>query len=302
MRVSQAIGSVLVDSGIEAFFGLAGSGNFAVLSALHAEGAAFYSSRHECGAVMMADGYARASRKVGVASVHQGPGFTNTLTGLAEAAKARTPLIVLAADIPTGTLWSNFKVDQAALAATVGAIPERVRGPETAAADTARALRRAQTERRPVVLGIPIDVVEEHCPDGPPAVPHWPPLKPPGPAEGSVAAVADLLALSHRPAIVAGQGAALANAREALEALGDRVGAVLATSAMGHGLFTGSPYSVGIAGGFSSSLAARLLGRADVVLAFGASLNHWTVRHGSLFPSDAHVVQVDLDEEAIGRL
>src|SRR5215216_5636607 len=171
MRVSEAIGRVLVDSSIEAFFGLAGSGNFAVLSALHAEGAAFYSS-HECGAVMMADGYARASRKLGVASVHQGPGFTNTLTGLAEAAKARTPLIVLAADIPAGTLWSNFKVDQAALAATVGAIPERVRGPETAAADTARALRRAQTERRPVVLSIPIDVVEEHSSGGSPAIPY----------------------------------------------------------------------------------------------------------------------------------
>ena len=92
MRVSQAIGRVLVDGGIEAFFGLAGSGNFAVMNALKAAGAAFYSSRHECGAVMMADGYARASRKVGVASVHQGPGFTNTLTGLTEAAKARTPL------------------------------------------------------------------------------------------------------------------------------------------------------------------------------------------------------------------
>ena len=302
MRVSQAIGRVLVDGGIEAFFGLAGSGNFAVLNALNAAGAAFYSSRHECGAVMMADGYARASRKVGVASVHQGPGFTNTLTGLAEAAKARTPLIVLAADIPTGTLWSNFKVDQASLAATVGAIPERVRGPETAAADTARALRRAQTERRPVVLSIPIDVVEEDCPDGPPAVPHWPPLEAPGPAEGSVAAVADLLALSHRPAIVAGQGAALANAREALEVLGDRVGAVLATSAMGHGLFTGNPYCVGIAGGFSSSLAIRLLGEADVVLAFGASLNYWTVRHGNLFSSTARVVQVDLEADAIGRV
>jgi thiamine pyrophosphate-dependent acetolactate synthase large subunit-like protein len=302
VRVSETIGRVLVDSGIEAFFGLAGSGNFAVLSALHEGGAAFYSSRHECGAVMMADGYARASGKVGVVSVHQGPGFTNTLTGLTEVAKAGTPLLVLAADIPTGTLWSNFKVDQAALAATVGAIPERVRGPETAAADAARALRRAQTERRPVVLSVPINLVEEHFPEGPPPFPHWPPLEPPGPSEVSVAAVADLLALAHRPAIVAGQGAALAGAREALEALGDRVGAVLATSAMGHGLFTGNPYCVGIAGGFSSSLAARLLGRADIVLAFGASLNHWTVRHGSLFSTEAHVVQVDLDEEAVGRL
>src|ERR671912_429630 len=155
MRVSQAIGRVLVDGGTETFFGLAGSGNFAVMNALKAAGTAFYSSRHECGAVMMADGYARASGKVGVASVHQGPGFTNTLTGLAEAAKARTPLIVLAADIPIGTLWSNFKVDQAALAATVGAIPERVRGPETAAADTARAppLQTRARRSRPWEIG-----------------------------------------------------------------------------------------------------------------------------------------------------
>src|SRR5918994_6177320 len=300
MRVSQAIGRVLVDGGIEAFFGLAGRGTFAVMTGQKGAGPAFYPPRHECGAVMMADGYARACGKVGVASVHQGPGFTNSLTGLTEAAKARTPLLVLAADIPAGMLWSNFKVDQATIVATLGAIPERVRGPETAAADAVRALRRTQTERRPVVLSVPIDVVEEYCPEGSQAVPHWPPLEPPLPSDASVAAVADLLALSHRPAIVAGQGAALAG--DALEALGDRVGAVLATSTMGHGLFTGNPYNVGIAGGFSSSLAMRLLGSADVVLAFGASLNHWTVRHGDLFSPEARVVQVDLDEEAIGRL
>src|ERR671917_1244656 len=152
MRVSQAIGRVLVDGGIEAFFGLAGSGNFAVMNALKAAGAVFYSARHECGAVMMADGYARASGRVGVASVHQGPGFTNTLTGLTEAAKNRTPLLMLAADTPAETLWSNFKIDQGALATTAGAIAERVRGAETAAEDATRALRRAQVERRPVVL------------------------------------------------------------------------------------------------------------------------------------------------------
>ena len=302
MRVSEVIGRVLVDGGVEAFFGLAGSGNFAVLNALNEAGAPFYSSRHETGAVMMADGYARASGKPGVASVHQGPGFTNSLTGLTEAAKARTPLVLLAADIPAGTLWSNFKVDQGFLAATLGAIPERVRSPDTAATDTARALRRAQTERRPVVLSIPIDLVEKDCPEDSTDVPTWPPLDPPVPSESSVAAVVDLLASSRRPAIVAGRGAVLAGARGSLEALGDRVGAVLATSAMGHGLFAGSPYSLGIAGGFSSSLAMRLLGEADVVLAFGASLNHWTVRHGRLFSPGAQIVQVDLEPQAIGRV
>src|SRR5215218_275307 len=300
MRVSEAIGKVLVESGVEAFFGLAGSGNFAVLNALHEAGATFYSSWHETGAVMMADGYARASGKPGVASVHQGPGFTNSLTGLTEAAKARTPLVLLAADIPAGTLWSNFKVDQGSLATTLGAIPERVRSPDTAAADTARAMRRAQTERRPVVLSIPIDLVEKPCLEDSTEIPSWPSLDAPLPSEGSVASVVDMLASSRRPAIVAGRGAALAGAR--LEALGDWVGAVLATSAMGHGLFAGNPYSLGIAGSFSSSLAMKLLGEADVVLAFGASLNHWTMRHGRLFSPEARVVQVDLEPEAIGRV
>jgi thiamine pyrophosphate-dependent acetolactate synthase large subunit-like protein len=302
MKVAEVIGRTLADRGVEAFFGLVGSGNFAVTNALHAAGAAFYSSRHECGAIMMADGYARASGGVGVCTVHQGPGFTNTLTGLTEAAKSRTPLVLIAADTPAGTLWSNFKIDQSAFAETAGAVAERVRSPETAAEDAARALRRAQVERRPVVLNVPIDLPEKLCPDGLPAPPDGPALQPPRPSERSVAEVADLLEASSRPVIVAGRGAALAGGREALEALGERIGALLTTSAVGNGLFAGNPYSLGIAGGFSSPLAIELLARADAVLAFGASLNRWTTRHARLFPHDARVVQVDLDEEAIGAL
>jgi thiamine pyrophosphate-dependent acetolactate synthase large subunit-like protein len=302
MQVSEAIGGALADRGVDVFFGLVGSGNFTVTNALHAAGAVYYSARHEGGAVMMAYGYARTCGKIGVVSVHQGPGFTNTLTSLTEAAKSRTPLLVLAADTPAEALWSNFKIDQAALATTAGAIAEHVRGTKTAAEDVVRSLRRTQVERRPVVLNIPINVVEAFCADNSLAIPDGPVLEPPVPSDRSAAEVADLLASSDRPVIVAGRGAALAGAREALEALGDQVGALLATSAVGHGLFAGHPYCVGIAGGFSSSLAVQLLSEADVVLAFGASLNHWTVRHGRLFSPSAKIVQVDLDEEAIGAL
>ncbi|ABG05201.1 thiamine pyrophosphate enzyme-like TPP binding region [Rubrobacter xylanophilus DSM 9941] len=301
MRVCQAIGQVLADRGVEVFFGLVGSGNFTVVDALQKAGAKFYSARHECGAVMMADGYARASGKVGVCSTHQGPGFTNALTGLTEAAKNRTPLLLLAADTPPETLWSNFKIDQGAIAERAGAVAERVRSPETAAEDTARALRRTQVERRPVVLNIPINLAEMPCPDEP-QMPDVPELEPPRPGERSVARAADLLETSERPVILAGRGAVLSGARKELEALAERVGALLATTAMGHGLFAGNPYCVGIAGGFSSPLAVELLSRVDLVLAFGASLNRWTVRHGRLFPPEARVVQVDLDEEAIGAL
>src|SRR5207244_3964187 len=125
---------------------------------------------------------------------------------------------------------------------------------------------------------------------------------PPAPAPEGIAAVVDLLEQSQRPVILAGRGAALAGAAPALQALGERLGAVLATSGGAHGLFTGVPTSVGIAGGFSSPLAFELLGQADLVLAFCASLNHWTTHKGTLFADDTRIVQIDLDGEALGAL
>ena len=129
-----------------------GSGNLAVTNAIVAAGGRFFSSRHETGALCMADGYARVSGRLGVASVHQGPGLTNAITGLTEAAKSRTPVVLLAADTPAVQIRSNFKIDQDALVESVGAVAERVHGPASAVADTARAVRRAVVERRAVVL------------------------------------------------------------------------------------------------------------------------------------------------------
>src|SRR4051794_38198754 len=143
--------------GGRAAFGGLGSGTFAATRALHGAGAASHHARHENGAICMADGYARVSGRVGVCSVHQGPGFTNAMTGLTEAAKSRTPLLLLAGEAPAAAQASNFRLDQAALATTVGAAAERVHSGASAAEDTSRALRRAQVERRPVLLSMPLD-------------------------------------------------------------------------------------------------------------------------------------------------
>ena len=299
MNAAEAVGRTLASLGVRDAFGVLGSGNFVATQALHAAGAAFHHARHEGGAISMADGYARVSGRVGVCSVHQGPGFTNALTGLTEAAKSRTPLLVLAGEAPRAAIRSNFAIDQPGLAATLGAVPERIHSGATAAADTARALRRARVERRPVVLNMPLDVQGEPAPGGaPPGMLREPDR--PAPAPEAVAEVAALIAAARRPAIVAGRGAVLAGAREPLERLGEAIGAVLATSAMGHGLFEGSAWAVGISGGFASPVAARLIAEADLVLAFGASLTRWTTRDGALIARGAKVVQVDLDEEALG--
>ena len=120
--VADAVGERLAALGVDTVFGLVGSGNLVVTNALRRGGARFVAARHEGGAVGMADGWARVSGRVGICSVHQGPGLTNTVTGLAEAAKSRTPLLVLAGDTPAAALTSNFRIDQAGLAASVGAL------------------------------------------------------------------------------------------------------------------------------------------------------------------------------------
>lgn len=114
-------------------------------------------------------------------------------------------------------------------AASVGTVAERVHGPSSALADVERAYRTALVGRQAVLLSLPLDVQTAPAPTGAPASPSTAPLRP-APAAESVAAVADLLAAAERPVIVAGRGAALADARRPLEALADRVGALLATS------------------------------------------------------------------------
>ena len=79
------------------------------------------------------------------------------------------------------------------------------------------------------------------------------------------------------------------------------IGAVLATSAPANGLFAGLPYALGISGGFASPFAAELLPQADLVIVAGASVNHWTTRHGALINPDATVIQIDIEPRAIAR-
>jgi len=104
VNVAQAVGEALARLGTAHVFGLIGSGNFEVSNALVSGGAKFVAARHECAAVTMADAYARVTGTVGVCTVHQGPGLTNSITGLAEAAKSRTPLLLLAADTAASTI------------------------------------------------------------------------------------------------------------------------------------------------------------------------------------------------------
>lgn len=300
MRVADAVGAALVELGVEYVFGVVGSGNFHVTDALVRRGVRFVAARHEGGAATMADAYARVSGGVGVVSVHQGCGLTNALTGITEAAKSRTPLLVLAADTATGDIRSNFRVDQDGLAGSVGAVAERAHRPQSAVADAARAYRRAAVERRTVVLSLPLDVGAAEVSADAAALPGTSRLRHPVPSSESVAELADLVARAQRPVFVAGRGARVSGARAALEEAAEACGALLATSAVAKGMFAGNPWSLDVSGGFASPLAAELIAGADLVVGWGCGLGAWTTRHGRLIGEGATVSQVDLDPDAIG--
>ncbi|HEY8042906.1 MAG TPA: thiamine pyrophosphate-binding protein [Streptosporangiaceae bacterium] len=298
MRVTDAVAATLAGLGADTVFGVVGSGNFHLTNALVSQGARYIAARHEGGAASMADGWARTAGRTGLLSVHQGPGLTNAMTGITEAAKSRTPLLVLAADVAAAAVRSNFRIDVAALASAVGAVPERLHSPASAAADTARAYHTAATQRRTVILALPLDVQAGDCDRQPP--PAGPVLGPVAPAADAADALAGELARARRPVFVAGRGARVARAGPDLERLGEACGALLATSAAARGLFRGSPWDLDVSGGFASPLAAGLIREADLIVGWGCSLNMWTMRHGTLIGPEATVVQVDDDVAALG--
>ena len=116
----------------------------------------------------------------------------------------------------------------------------------------------------------------------------------------AVERLADALSRAQRPLILGGRGAVISDAEGTLVALADSVGALLATSVCGHGLFAGNPWSVGISGGFSSPVADELISESDFILAFGASLTQWTTKKGKLIAPGAVVAQVDVDVPKLG--
>ncbi len=296
--VGEQVGLALTELGVEVVFGVVGSGNFVATDAMVRGGARFVAARHEAGAAGMADGYFRSTGHVAACSVHQGPGLTNALTAITEAAKSRVPMIVLAGATSAGTTRSNFFIDQPELARLAGAGAETVYRGETALEDTVRAFHRAVVEQRPVVLNLPLDVQAQPAQRRP--VPSRVELRSrriPEPAV--VRELAERLLAARRPLILAGRGAWRSGAREVLQKIADTVGCQLASTAVAKGLFQGHARDLGIAGGFSSDAVAEVLKSADVIVGFGCSYTTWTTRGNTILTDDVTVVQVDTDPDNI---
>lgn len=302
MKVYEAIAKAILAEGTTSVFALLGDTNMELLGSLERLGFdGIEHVRHEGAAVAEADGYARASGRVGVCTVTAGPGLTNTISSLTGAVRAHAPMVLFTGQHSRDDLDNIQWIDHEGLVRLTGAAYRPISSPGAAMEATRAAFYQAATERRPVVLDVPADVqAQEYTWDDDylPSALDLAEQQRPRPDPDLIAAAVDAIAAAKRPVIIAGDGARRAGAVDGLRQLGEATGALLASTLLVRGLFDDDPYDIGVAGLFSTPIATELLGEADLVLAFGASMNHFTTESGYLFPNAA-VLQFDVRAQVL---
>ncbi|MDQ7907562.1 thiamine pyrophosphate-binding protein [Phytohabitans sp. ZYX-F-186] len=300
IKLHETVARSLVDSGVERLFGLMGDANLTYIAAyLDLDSGRYIGAVHESGAVSMADGYARMSDKLGVATITHGPGTTNALTALTEAVRTRTPLLLLTGETPRvrGHLQA---LDLRAAAQLTGADYHLVHSARTAVDDIAIAMRTIYATRRPGVLNVPPELLDEPV-EYRPSVFRSPGFgrQAAGPDEDVLDAAVGVIASAERPIILAGRGVVQSGARDDVLALSEQLDAPLATTVMAKDLFRGHPLDLGLFGVEAHPLALTYLSRADCVIVLGAGLNRYTTVGGDLL-RDKAVVHCDTDVSVLG--
>jgi len=256
----------------------------------------------------MAEGFAYATDSLGVAVIGRGPATANGLHAATYASRTGSRMLIIygEAAVPTGaanSLGPDYKgfnatgvLSAAGIRTFVATSPATARGALADAAATA-----LQGGVAALMLPVNVQLADMDLADGATAAVRTQAHPTPAvPQPQAIEAAVALVRQSRRPLIVAGLGAHRAGAKEALEQLADRIGALLVTSARGKDLFRGHPCNLGIIGSFSHSAARRMIDQADCVLVFGASLNLLTMSFGHSLPK-VPLIQVDTARSNIGR-
>jgi len=300
--VGEALIHLLEAHGVDTVFGIPGVHTIELYRGLAASRIRHITPRHEQGAAFMADGYARASGKLGVAFVITGPGLTNAITAMAQARADSIPMLVISGvnRLPTlgkGLGYLHELPDQRGMMEKVAVWSRRVSEPAELADVVDEAFARFWSGPfGPLHIEIPLDVMG--LPAGRLAQrslrsPTW------KPDPGAIAAAAKLLSAARRPVICAGGGAS--HCDEILLPIAERFGAPVITTTNARGLMHKHPLAVHA----SPSLKAvrALMADADLVLAvgteFGPTDYDMYADGGFVLPNN--LIRIDIDEAQLAR-
>ena len=305
---AQILLECLKKEGVDVIFGYPGGAIIDIYDALPKSEIKHILVRHEQGAVHMADGYARASGKVGVALVTSGPGATNAITGIATAYCDSIPIVVFTGQVPTPLIGNDAfqEVDMVGISRPCTKHNYLVKDVERLALTVRRAFYLARTGRPgPIVVDLPKNVLQALTefvfPDddavamrsyNPTVVPHQQQLR----------KTAKLLMESKRPLFYVGGGVINSNAHEELRWLSNQLRIPVTSTLMGLGAYPGcEPHWLGMLGMHGTFASNMAINNCDLLLAVGARFDDRVTGKLSTFAPHAKIVHMDIDPTSIRK-
>ena len=304
---AQALVKSLEMQEVEVIFGLPGGAILPVYDPIIDSPIRHILVRHEQGAGHMAEGYAQATGRPGVAMVTSGPGATNVVTALADAYMDSIPFVCVTGQVSTKAIGTDAFQESDTTGITLGVTKHNFL--VTKAADIPQVVREAfhiATTGRPgpVLIDFPKDVatstMEWYWPEGV-DLPGYHPASHPDPA--AIVAAAALVMEAERPVIYAGGGILKSGASDALRELADLTGIPVVTTLMARGCLPDShPLCLGMPGMHGNYTAVTAMQKADLLIALGSRFDDRVTGKVSAFAPSAKVVHVDIDKAEIGKV
>ena len=304
---AQVMLDCLKREGVDTIFGYPGGSAIPLFDALLDSNIKMVLSRHEQGATHMADGYARATGKVGVVLVTSGPGATNTFTGIYTALTDSSPIVVLAAQTTTPNLGKDAFQECDTSGMTFAAVKHSflVKDPNDLSRVVKEAFHIARSGRPgPVLIDLPKDVTAGNCTASFSDEIDLPGYKIPAHADPEdVAKAAALLKKSTKPLLLVGHGAIISNASRQVKELAEKLNAPVVETLLGLGAFPEThPLSLGMLGMHGTAYANKAVLECDLIMSIGSRWDDRIVGKIEEFCKDATIIHVDIDPAEEGKI
>ncbi len=306
MRGGDAIIKALMDKGVDTIFGYPGGTVIPFYDMLYDSDLRHILVRHEQCAAHAAEGYARASGKVGVCLATSGPGATNLVTGIANAYMDSSPIIAITGQVVSNLIGNDAfqEVDIMGITMPITKHSYQPKDANDIPSIINTSFEIASTGRNgPVLIDVPKEVQEQELDDYVLGTIPTPGYKPTIKGNSKqIAKAAQMLKSAERPFILAGGGTILAGAGEEVKKLAELVKAPVATTLMGKGIVDEKDdISIGMLGMHGKQVANQNVNKTDCLLAIGCRFSDRTTGKLEEFLPEAKVIHIDIDPAEIGK-
>ncbi|HUY10331.1 MAG TPA: biosynthetic-type acetolactate synthase large subunit [Candidatus Dormibacteraeota bacterium] len=299
--------AALVKEGVDTVFGIPGGANLPIYQHLPDFPLRHVLVRHEQGAAHMADGYARASGKVGVCVATSGPGALNLITGLATAHFDSVPVVAITGQVAAATIGTDAFQESDVIGSSLSVTKHSYQILDAADIPSvvAEAFHIARTGRPGAVLiDVPKDVQQQRVDGVAEPIQRQRPHRAPGrPDRSQLIQAAGYLKSAERPMILAGRGVAISGGQAALREIAESCDAPVGTTLLGTGIFPSThPLALGLVGFMGTGYCNRAVTNCDVLLMVGMRADdRVTCRLDEFAPRATHIIHINIDPAELGK-